>query len=145
MSYHRSGAPQQSRDKAVLSCTWRLAESLTGESFGGMLERAFAARFGSADAAPGHPLGPSNRAAPASAADEAGAAPGVTAAGRPADTQQQVVRPDVPSPGDATLAAASGPEHGKPKDPDVPLPTGGRVPRYVYHVQLLRHPYHAFL
>jgi hypothetical protein len=118
---------------------------VAGESFGHMLERAFAARFGSTDAAPGHPLEPSNRVAPMAAAEPAATAaaaaePGAAASGfRPAAAgqalgvqhQQQAAHPDVPLPGSATLATPAGPEHGKPKDPDAPLPTGGQVPRCI--------------
>lgn len=115
-----------------------------------MLERAFAARFGGADAAPSHPLAPGNRAAwaaagesapAASSAAAATAATGATAAGSAPSAdgqtpdvqhqQQQAAHPDVPSPSNATLAPTAVPEHGKPKDPDAPLATGGRVPRYI--------------
>lgn len=95
-----------------------------------MLERAFAARFGGADIALGHPLSAGHRAAAAVPADAPAAATAPN--GQPSDMQsehQQPAQPDVPQPAGTILAPTTAPEGGSSKDPDAPRPEGGRVPR----------------
>jgi len=104
----------------------RYLSLLAGESFGGLLERAFAARFGGASDAPGHPLAAANRSEAVVPLPDA---PPSDSAVATANGGHQPVRPDVPEPGNAALAPAAAPEPGAPHDPDAPaagpIPSGG--------------------